>query len=202
MVWRDGERIIKRFRRKPGLTSDLISPYVSRFVKNARRLRDRGIGAPEIIGQARDGLFGDAYLVYERVPGRPASDLGDSLAPETMGNVYASLHQAGVLFRSLHLSNILLQEAGEFGLIDITDVKFDSPPLPIGDRAKNLGYAWSHPRDAEYFTDERLSAIIQAYVEASKLEGAEATQFDEAVRGEFESGRARRLARRARKAAG
>lgn len=202
VVWQNDELIIKRFRHKGWFTSNLLRPYAKRFAANAAELLQRGVNAPSVVAEARleDG---DDYLVYRCVPGKPASSLvqePDGLSPQRIAAVYADLHRRGVLFRSVHLSNVLLQSADGYGLIDITDVVFVKPPASIRKRARNLGYAWAHPRDEHYFTAKNRAAVCQAYIEASGLDVAAAQSFRCLLDREYQRGRDRRLARRARKA--
>ena len=48
------------------------------------------------------------------------------------------LHGAGIYFRSLHLGNVVLTPAGEYGLIDFLDMKTYSKPLSAWQVSRNF----------------------------------------------------------------
>ncbi|WP_336145611.1 lipopolysaccharide kinase InaA family protein, partial [Klebsiella pneumoniae] len=65
------------------------------------------------------------------------SSLRESLI-ERFGRFMAQLHERGVYFRSLHLGNVLLLEDGEFGLIDVADMRIFPSALRNTLRQRNL----------------------------------------------------------------
>ena len=199
VVWRRGNEIIKRFRRHKWLSSDLIRPYAQRFADNAAQLLSLGISAPVVTAGYRLHKGGDRILIYQMLEGESVSELDPPISADALASVYARLHAAGVLFRSIHLSNILLRADGDFGLIDVTDVQFRGRPLTNAERADNLGYAWAHPRDATYFTPDRSRSVAAAYVTIAKLDEEEGAVFMARLEAAIQRGRKRRERRRRRK---
>lgn len=121
-------------RRRPWLAR--LQPAAQRFARNAQALQGLGITAPkvhEVFWLNKDqGLSG---CLYQPLPGRSIEQIfteqpkqcAELLKP--LAGFIKQLHQKGIYFRSLHLGNILLIGEGEFGLIDILDLKQQTRPL-------------------------------------------------------------------------
>ena len=136
-------RIIKLFYSRRRFTSARIYPYALRFWNNAQRLHKKGIPtvSPE---QLRYDSANQRHLIsYPLLAG---TTLRDCLRETTDRNAYltgfsaflARLHEKGILFRSIHLGNILLLDDGGFGLIDIADMSIQQRPLGLFKRARNF----------------------------------------------------------------
>ena len=174
-----GGRIVKIWQRRGGLSSDRIWPYSRRFAQNCRRLRERGVTAPQIEQAFRRSDTGEHILVYPMLAGTPLRKLaGQNVLPlAELARFYADLHARGVWFRSIHLGNVLRLEQGGFGLIDVTDVYFSRGPLALDARAQNLGYAWSYRGDRRYFTATVRAELLQHYLAQAGLNAAQAGKF-------------------------
>lgn len=134
---------LKLFRRKRLISKAAWYPYAQRFADNSLALAQRRIPCPQV-GEvyripsiARDAvryapLAGETLRQLVRAGSDPAG------LRERLARFVSRLHEAGVYFRSLHLGNIVLTPEGEFGLIDIADLRAGPRPLPAHLRRRNL----------------------------------------------------------------
>lgn len=172
-------RIVKLWQRRRGLSSDRIWPYSRRFADNCRRLLRRGIAAPRIEHAYRIEETGEHILVYPLLAGTPLRKLAEknALPLAELARFYAALHDKGVLFRSIHLGNVIKLDVGSFALIDVTDVRFSRRSLQADERAQNLGYAWSYRGDKPYFTPAVSAELVRNYLALAQLGDTEAQTF-------------------------
>lgn len=143
---------LKLFRRKRLLSSALMRPYSWRFQRNALRLARLGIPtvAPEAL--LRIPHLHRTAVVYRPLAGLTLrARLRDSSAPapliEGFGRFLGELHHRGVYFRSLHFGNLVVDDAGAFGLIDVADLDFRAAPLRPTLVLRNLHHLMRYPRD-------------------------------------------------------
>ncbi len=172
-------RIIKLWQRRRGLSSDRIWPYSRRFADNCRRLLRRGIAAPRIEHLYRVEETGEHVLVYPLLAGASLRKLAErnALPLAELARFYASLHDKGVLFRSIHLGNVIQLDSGGFALIDVTDVRFFRRSLPANKRAKNLGYAWSYHADQHHFPSAVTTELVHEYLAQARLSDTDERTF-------------------------
>ena len=110
--------IIKLFYPRRRFTSARIYSYAHRFCNNARKLREKGI-----ITVRCDQLWYDRsnrrhLITYPALPGTTLrSRLGETGNPvdylDKLAGYLVTLHTRGILFRSIHLGNILVLENGD-----------------------------------------------------------------------------------------
>ncbi len=143
---------LKLFRRKRLLSSALMRPYSWRFQRNALRLARLGIPtvAPEAL--LRVPHLHRTAVVYRPLAGLTLrARLRDSSAPapliEGFGCFLGELHRRGVYFRSLHFGNLVVGDAGAFGLIDVADLEFRNAPLSSALVVRNLRHLLRYPED-------------------------------------------------------
>ena len=116
--------IIKLFYPRRRITSAHIYPYAYRFCNNARQLREKGIITIHCEQLRYDPEHKRHLITYPLLPG---TTLRDRLAAAGCGDDYldklatwlVTLHAKGVLFRSIHLGNILVLDNRDYGLIDV-----------------------------------------------------------------------------------
>lgn len=121
-------------RRHPILAR--LEPAALRFARNTEALRQRAIAAPQVTEtfwlDHKAGLSGCLYAplagesidrIFRRDP-----DQAQRLIPD-LARFIRKLHRSGIYFRSLHLGNVLLLPDGQFGLIDVLDLKVRRAPL-------------------------------------------------------------------------
>ncbi|WP_278406052.1 bifunctional O-antigen ligase/aminoglycoside phosphotransferase family protein [Pseudomonas rhodesiae] len=160
---------LKVFRPRRWYTSGSFNPYSERFASNAEQLRAMGIPTPQILGVY--GLSdGSSAVIYSPLSGltlRQAlqsldSSLRESLI-ERFGQFMAQLHERGVYFRSLHQGNVLLMDDGEFGLIDIADLRIFPSPLRNALRQRNLRHMQRYPQDRAWLFETHFEQLAKGY---------------------------------------
>jgi hypothetical protein len=145
------ELILKIFhtRRLPLLAR--LQPAARRFAKNAEILKKLDIPAPEVREIFwLDPASGLSACLYAPLPGLTLEALfrqtpeGISPLLPRLAHFIQRLHRQKIYFRSLHIGNILLLPDGNFGLIDILDLKRTTLPLgPLRIR-RNLRHLTRH----------------------------------------------------------
>ncbi len=166
----DGERMLKLFRRKRWLSSNLWNPYAKRFATNSLRLKVLNISTVTVIEWGRLTSLGRQYVLYEKLPGETLRDSMD-WTPQQLGAFLAKLHDCGIYFRSCHLGNILLLENDDFGLIDIMDTRFFGRSLDLRHRLRNFCHLTRVERDRKRLKESWL-AFLEGYREASSASPA------------------------------
>jgi hypothetical protein len=81
----------------------------------------------------------------------------------------AQLHEQGVYFRSLHLGNVLVLDDGEFGLIDLADMRIYPSSLSSSLRLRNLRHMQRYTVDRRWLFEDHFEALLKGYAaKASK----------------------------------
>ncbi|MGS0543780.1 O-antigen ligase family protein [Pseudomonas sp. Y5-11] len=167
---------LKLFRRRRWYTSGSFNPYSERFAVNSEQLRQMGIPTPQVLNVYRLD-DGSSAVHYAPLPGHTLRQVLQGItAPavrqaliERFGKFMAQLHEKGVYFRSLHLGNVLVLEDGEFGLIDLADLRIYPTPLSLSMRQRNLRHMQRYTVDKRWLFEDHLDALLQGYaVTASK----------------------------------
>jgi O-antigen ligase/tRNA A-37 threonylcarbamoyl transferase component Bud32 len=161
---------LKLFRRRRWYTSGSFNPYSERFAVNSEQLRQMGIPTPQILNLYRID-DGSSAVHYAPLPGHTLRQVLQSItAPavrqalvERFGKFMAQLHEKGVYFRSLHLGNVLVLEDGEFGLIDLADLRIYPTPLSLSLRQRNLRHMQRYTVDKRWLFEDHLDALLQGY---------------------------------------
>ncbi|WP_223532256.1 MULTISPECIES: bifunctional O-antigen ligase/aminoglycoside phosphotransferase family protein [unclassified Pseudomonas] len=165
---------LKLFRRRRWYTSGSFTPYSERFAVNSVQLRNRGIPTPHILDLYRFE-DGSTAVHYSPLPGNTLRQILQGItAPavrqalvERFGKFMAQLHQQGVYFRSLHLGNVLVLEDGEFGLIDLADLRIYPSSLSPSLRRRNLRHMQRYAEDRHWLFDDHFEALLQGYAAAA-----------------------------------
>lgn len=164
---------LKLFRRRRWYTSESLNPYSQRFAKNSQQLSAQGIPTPTVLD-----LFafddGSRGVRYQPLPGRTLRQSLETAAAleerraivNRLGRFIGELHQHGVYFRSLHLGNVLVLENGQFGLIDLADMRILPSPLSAGLRQRNLRHMQRYSQDSQWLFEENLQALLDGYASA------------------------------------
>ncbi|MGZ7457126.1 O-antigen ligase family protein [Pseudomonas sp. Ma2-10] len=167
---------LKLFRERRWYTSGSFNPYSERFTVNSESLRRMGIPTPQILDLYRinDGSSAVHYLplpgntLRQVLQGLTAPDMREALV-ERFGKFMAHLHEQGVYFRSLHLGNVLVLEDGEFGLIDVADLRIYPSSLSLSLRQRNLRHMQRYTVDRRWLFEDHFQALLRGYaVTASK----------------------------------
>lgn len=171
----NGEALILKLWYEPRhLSSARLVPYSTRFRKNARGLRARGVSAPRVLGWGSVQGQSARYVCYEELPGRSLREWVPHADLAAAGRFIADLHKIGIDFRSLHMGNILRDEEGLFSLVDVTDCRFYRKPLTLTLRTRRVLYFCIHRKEREYLKSaDRWMEFLEAYCEASSTQPAE-----------------------------
>ena len=110
--------IIKLFYPRRRFTSARIYPYAQRFCNNARQLRERGIITVYCEQLRYDRTNRRHLITYALLPGTTLrSKLGETGNRDDyldkLASYMVTLHAKGILFRSIHMGNILVLENGD-----------------------------------------------------------------------------------------
>ncbi|ROM55704.1 bifunctional O-antigen ligase/aminoglycoside phosphotransferase family protein [Pseudomonas rhodesiae] len=160
---------LKLFRARRWYTSGGFNPYSQRFATNSQHLQQLGIAAPRILDvySLRDGSSAVRYQPLTGLTVRQALQSLDSgvreALVERLGRFMAVLHERGVYFRSLHLGNVLLLEDGEFGLIDLADMRIYPSALRSALRQRNLKHMQRYPQDRNWLFDTHFEPLVSGY---------------------------------------
>lgn len=164
---------LKLFRRKRLISSAAWYPYAQRFADNALALAQRGVPCPVVTGVYRIPCIGRDAVRYRPLEGRTLREIvrsgADSGALRAgLGRFVARLHEAGIYFRSLHLGNIVLTPSGEFGLIDIADLRAGRRPVAQNRRRRNLQHLSRNPQDRAWLHAGGEAEFERAYHSAGQ----------------------------------
>ena len=173
-------------RRKSFFSSATLRPYTQRFIYNADELARRNIRVPEVISHARLENSFIRIVTYTTLPGFSIRELLEtspaSVNMQSLCEFIHHLHKKGILFRGIHLGNIIQLPDGGYGLIDFTDVKFYSKPLPLMRRAANLAIPLRYSKDVSNITQAQLPDLLETYLKILRIETKDALRFKEKVK--------------------
>lgn len=171
----DGE-VLKLFRVKQVLSSNLWNPYAKRFVSRALGLRRRGIDTVDVLEWGRAPHIARQYVRYRFLEGRPVRDVMAAMpgCPESMAKLrdrladfLGLLHEEGIFFRSCHLGNILVLSASKrLALIDVMDLTFRDRPLRVSQRRRNFRHFLRYPADRRFLKTAGWDDFLDRYWKA------------------------------------
>lgn len=180
-------RMLKFFRRKRLFSSQLWNGYALRFKQNADQLRQRGIATIEVESVFQIPHLDRQAVLYPAIPGttlrqwlieHPGKPAQEQI--RAFGRFVATLHQKGVLFRSLHLGNVLVTNDDALALIDISDMSFRrTGPLSTWQRVRNLPHIGRYTDDRHLMLQPDATAFIDAYLDAAELSTGGEKRFRE-----------------------
>ncbi len=169
------DQIIKTFRLKRLFSSALLYPYALRFKHNSEKLLKKGFQTVTVSRITYCRAEKRHLLIYPKLAGET---LRDTFAAEpeniqkrltVLARLMAKLHQEGVLFRSLHLGNVLLLPDETVALIDLSDMKIYSSPLSLKQRIRNFNHLLRYREDAEVIYRFGITRFLTAYCDVAKL---------------------------------
>lgn len=165
----DGD-FLKLFRRKRWLSSATFYPYSRRFCRNTKLLAACGVPTVAIQTLFSIPSLNCTAVRYSPLPGITLRDMesevNEQLAAD-YGRFLAKLHAAGVYFRAVHPGNTVIMPDGQFGLIDVGQIRFFGRPLSSRQRAKNLQHIARSELDADFLARFE-NAILEGYESAAK----------------------------------
>jgi hypothetical protein len=169
-------------RKKKLISSATLRPYSNRFIKNAKELSRRGVITPEIISHTVVQKSHIRIVRYQTLLGQSIRELLEKDPQEVdiknLCQYIYQLHQKGILFKGMHLGNIIQQPNQKgFGLIDFTDVKFYSKPIPMLRRAANLATPLRYKEDIDHLAMAGLPDLLKSYLKLLPLSKTEEQNF-------------------------
>lgn len=180
-------RYIKLFRLKRPFSSALFYPYAARFADSAKGLAQRGIPTVEIESVFRVKPMKRDIVIYHPLDGETLRDtLGSADDPQGLLTRFATffclLHEKGIYFRGAHFGNVLVMPDGEFGLIDINEVRLCRPRLCLWKRVRNFKPIFHYREDRQSIMEFGVERFIRLYLEASTIPAAAHESFIEWVK--------------------
>ena len=169
-------RFVKFFRQKRLLSSALFKSYASRFVEHAKTLKRLGFNTVEVEDVYYCRPIKRSLVFYKPLPGNTLRDAlasqdksGDIM--EMFSAFYAGLHNQGVYFRSIHLSNVIISDTMDtLGLIDIADMKIYPKGLSKDMRMRNFRHLTRYGVDQESIKKFGVERFMDIYFEVSQLQ--------------------------------
>ena len=158
--------IVKLFRRKRFFSSALL---------NAKALKRLGFHTVDVEKEFYCKPIKRTLLIYRPIPGQT---LRSALQPPSSHDqifekfvlLLAQLHDKGVLFRSIHLNNIIFKDAmSPLGLIDIADMKIVAEPLSSHARIRNFKHLGRYKVDQESIKKFGVNRFMEIYFKTSCL---------------------------------
>lgn len=156
---------LKLFRVKRLFSAARFYPYSKRFVKNVRKLMEKGIPTVTVVEAYRIPSIGRTAVHYYPLTGKTLRKLGklDMIIANKLGKFIRELHEKGVYFRSLHLGNIVVSQENRLGLIDVADMKIGKAPLSEELRLRNFQHIARYREDLDALKPH-LNAFLQGYL--------------------------------------
>jgi len=169
----DAGEIIKFFYQKNRLSTSTIFPKAKVFADNGVLLRKLQVIAPLTKRVAYCSPRKMYLVVYDRIPGKDlrmwdAEENGVAL--QGLEKYLAELHRKGVMFRGIHLGNVLMDDTGEYALVDISGLSFQSKPLSLWRRKRNLINLLGVEDDQKILLSYGLSRFVAGYCAAAGLD--------------------------------
>ena len=164
-------KIIKHIYRRRLLSTSTLWPYAARFINNAKKLESLNISVPKINDVYYYPKLNCDIIVYDYVKGPTLNEIAStndfSFFPLLIQYI-AQLHQNGIYFKDLHLSNIVYHD-GLFTLIDLETIHCKKRSLRISERAKNLAYLFNIKEHIQFYLHYGTEKFTNEYLSFTPL---------------------------------
>lgn len=174
LILRDGS-FLKLFRRKRLFSTALLSPPENRFQNNCKALATRGIPCPRTLQTYSFPDIERTAVRYQPLPGETLRSYIPLQAPERqlellreLAAFIARVHDLGIYFRSLHLGNVILTPSGEYGLIDLSDLRTRPTALSRALRKRNFKHLLRYKKDLALIRKLGLATFFELYNKNAK----------------------------------
>ncbi len=174
VILSDDGRIIKFFRQRKLISSNRLFPQSEAFVRNSIGLQALGIAAVKCDKVYRCTDESVDVIMYPALPGDELRDLVEAGRTELMERMPAylgRLHDHGVMFRAIHLGNVLVQPDDSFALIDISDLDLKGGPLHAFRRARNILHLLNSKDDRAVIDAYGPERFTREYIDACGITG-------------------------------
>lgn len=175
--------IVKLFRRKRLFSSAMFRSYATRFFENSKRLKSLGIKTVQVGAVYRCTPIDRTLVIYQPVPGQTLRDALRNAADadglmEQFASFFAELHDKGVLFRSVHFNNVIVNDLqGPLGLIDIADMKVFNKKLSFIRRIRNLRHLTRYSEDRQSIREFGVERFVDIYFNKARQTGLRKKAF-------------------------
>ena len=172
---------IKVFNAKSGITKRRLFPKYKKFYNNAKKLKELGFHTIDITHVYYLPHI-NAYAVrYSPISGddfRHVFKNNPKAGIEPLIDFLIQLHSRGIYFHGMHLGNVLYDESGTFGIIDMADLTFHRAPLRMDLRVRQLRRLLRYHLDRSAFESIGTDEILALYVKKAGLTGFQKMWFD------------------------
>ena len=182
-VWRlqDG-RMVKLFRPRGWFSRSRFRPASVRFATNAQALRRLGFNSVDVDRLIHVPSMACHGVVYQALAGRTLeqtlrSETGRGML-EPLAILMVELHQAGVLFRALHLGNLLQLPDGALALIDVEELTVSRRALGVATRLRNFRHLLRRVEDREVIGQQGFTELSRRYLQHAALSSRQRTKLD------------------------
>jgi tRNA A-37 threonylcarbamoyl transferase component Bud32 len=177
-------RYLKIFYHKSQFSMARLYSRARQFSRNAAKLKKRGITTVGILDIFKTKEPRRDCVCYHGIPGdtlrhRLQQQPQDLTLSRQVGSYIARLHDAGVMFRSLHFGNIIQLPDDRLGLIDIADMRLNLFTLNNSQRKRNFQHVFRYQQDLDSI---QLDAFIEGYVQESGRSGKQQAFVENAIR--------------------
>lgn len=177
-VWRlPDDRIVKLFRPRGRFSRTRLHPANERFTANAQALTDLGFATVVVQRLFVYPPMGCSGVVYQALPGETLEshlrDADSEVLILRLGELMAKLHTSGVMFRALHLGNLLVASEGGLALIDVEETKLSRRPLGPWRRLRNFRHLLRREVDRRLLGKERFEQLVDGYLQNAVLSNAQ-----------------------------
>ena len=166
--------MVKLFRLKRRISSAVIWPYAKRFERGAKRLRELSVPSVEVVSSLRVKSISRDVVVYRPLEGETLRDaLKDSRDQKALltrfSAFFARLHDRGIYFRGIHFGNVIVLPNGEFGLIDVSEMRLSRFPLSLSKRIRNFKPIFRYREDRAAILGFGFELFLDTYFKKSHL---------------------------------
>lgn len=177
-------RYLKIFYHKNRFSLARLRSRATQFASNAAKLKKRGITTVGILDTFKTKDPRHDCVLYHGIPGETIrkqlqQQPRDLTLSRQTGSYIARLHDAGVMFRSLHFGNIIQLPNGQLGLIDVADMRLNVFRLNNSQRKRNFQHVFRYQQDLELI---ELDAFIEGYMQESGYSGKQKAFLEQAIR--------------------
>jgi hypothetical protein len=177
----DSGEIVKFFYPKSRLSTSTFFPKAKVFADNGLRLKKLQVTAPLTKRVAYCATLKVYLVIYDRIPGKDLrmwDEEGNGAALQGLEKYLAELHRKGVMFRGIHLGNILMDDAGQYALVDISGLSCKSKPLSLWQRMRNLINLLGVEDDQKILLSYGLNQFVAGYCIAAGLDKSDIAYLD------------------------
>lgn len=165
---------LKVFKLRGWMTSSQLFSNARSFIRNAKRLAALNIPTVHPFSLYHFQHSSDTAVMYKPLVGTTVRGLLDHHQLSTdklkaLAVFIALIHQKGIHFKSLHFGNIVLTPSGQYGLIDIADMRIYPWPLAINTRIRSLKRIHRYQEDMAQLGSTQWALLVQSYLEATRL---------------------------------